>query len=198
MLLSITLNDDTNDDKPEPYAHNLPHRQNLLQKFIGFEREGAHGCDGTWRTQNMTPDVHEAQIHQNLSEPVPSIAAESKPRGSNFCLHRDIPLTSLRWYSRASEPLQPGGERSVRSRGSVHVKKERGRSKPLQVTDHQLLDAGVRGLDGLAKLLQTLQGRKNSASSLQQEEESEQLLLTFTVSWFMRRACSSGLETRKE
>lgn len=27
---------------------------------------------------------------------------------------------------------------------------------PLQVADHQLLDAGVRGLDGLAQLLQAL------------------------------------------
>lgn len=40
---------------------------------------------------------------------VPSIASESKPRRSNFCFHKDIPLTSLRWYSRASEPLQDMG-----------------------------------------------------------------------------------------
>lgn len=36
---------------------------------------------------------------------VPSIAAALRPRGSNLCFHRHIPRTSLRWYSRASEPL---------------------------------------------------------------------------------------------
>ncbi len=36
---------------------------------------------------------------------IPSMAAGSRPRGWNFCFQSAIPLTSLRWYSSASEPL---------------------------------------------------------------------------------------------
>lgn len=82
-----------------------------------------------------------------------------------------------------------------------HWPEDRRGSEPLQVTDHQLLDAGVRRLDRLAKLLQTLKGEgteRFQSQVLRRRWSLNSPLLTFTVSWFMRRAWSSGLERMKK
>lgn len=55
----------------------------------------------------LSVKISQSWFMQDLST-IRSIAAESRPRGWNFCFHRDIPFTSLRWYNRASEPLERG------------------------------------------------------------------------------------------